>query len=175
MSWNRLAREGIAVGVALALVCLSQQKVQAHRLDAALTTVEISAVTGKLVVSHRMYAHDLEHALRLGSVGLLWFDTKEGGAQLGAYAADRFALFDGDGQRINLVYKGAETEGDLVWVYFDADKPLNVSAFVVGSQLLNDFSESQTNLVTIRIGEVTRSATFKVGSEPARLVFPHKH
>lgn len=170
MSWRIQARHSVAIIAAFALTCLSQPA-QAHRLDAALSTVEISAVTGKLVVSHRMYAHDLEHALRLGSVGLLWFDSKEGGAQLGAYAADRFALFDGDGQRISLTFRGAETEGDLVWVYFDGEKPSNISEFVVGSQLLNDFSENQTNLVTIRIGQVTRSATFRVGSGPAKLVF----
>jgi hypothetical protein len=166
-------RAGRALAFAVALAALAVGSVaHAHRLNAALTVVEISPITGRLVVSHRMYAHDLEHALRLGSAELDWFETEAGKRQLGAYTADRFTLKDANGAPVPLTFRASEIDGALVWAYFDAPAPADLSAITVNSQLLHDYAGDQINLVNVRFGDVTRSGYFDLGAEPRTLVFP---
>lgn len=161
----------VAVAALLA-IAVAPTIAHAHRLNAAITMVEISPKSGRLVVSHRLYAHDLEHVLFLGAVKLDYFDTPEGKKALGAYVQNRFSVADGAGKAVALGFRGAETEGDLVWAYFDAPRPTNLGQISVNSSLLHDYADDQVNTVTVTLASTTRSAVFPRGARTQTLVFP---
>lgn len=143
----------------------------AHRLDAALTLVELAPHGRSVQVTHRLYAHDLEHALDLGAIGMGWFDSEAGRRTIGLYAARRFGLQTDAGAPVVLDYVGAETEGDLLYVYFTGTlEP--TPALTVTNRLLHDLSARQINLVNVRRNGQTRSASFPVGSGPVRIEIP---
>jgi hypothetical protein len=144
--------------------------VLAHRMDAAVTTVDFRP-GGTLEVTHRLFAHDLEHTLDLGPIGVGWFDTAEGQRALGRYASSRFLLRTQEGADVPLRYLGAETERDLVFIYFEGMAP-TASILEVDSDLLVEFSSAQRNLVNVQRGDRTASATFGASDGPARLVVP---
>lgn len=143
----------------------------AHRMDAAVTTLDIRPDGRTLQVTHRLYAHDLEHMLQLGPIGVGWFDTAEGQRALGGYVAGAFVLRDAGGRDVPLRYVGAETAGDLVFVYFDGLVPRG-TVLEVDSNLLVAFSPAQRNLVNLQRGSVTRSATFGIADGPRRMDIP---
>lgn len=159
-SWTRFA--GLALGAALAAT-----PALAHRMDAALSVVELQA-DGTVEVSHRLFAHDLEHALDPGPVGLRWFEMPAGQVALRDYVAARFVLNDARGRPVALRFVGAEVQGDLVWIYFEGRRPSG--RFVtVDSDLLQDVSDRQTNQVNVRAGGRTRTAIFPPGAEAKRV------
>ncbi|MEN9855228.1 MAG: hypothetical protein RLZZ157_354, partial [Pseudomonadota bacterium] len=53
--------------LALCAVLLGPSAAFAHRMDVAMSVVEINPISQKLEVSHKLYAHDLEGALGAGS------------------------------------------------------------------------------------------------------------
>ena len=159
------------VAAAVVLACVSGGQVMAHRMDAAISTLDIRPDGRTLQVTHRLYAHDLEHTLDLGPVGVGWFDTSEGQQALGAYAARAFVLRDGRGRDVALRFVGAETQGDLVFIYFEGTLPRG-RELEVDSNLLVEFSEAQRNLVNLQRGSLTVSATFGVSDGPRRMTIP---
>jgi hypothetical protein len=169
-------RRDILGGVGLCLAGLlsatiTGRRALAHRLNAALTVVEVNLVRGTLDVTHRMYAHDLEHAFSVGRVDLDWFEGREGRAILGRYCADRFTVEWGDSGVVPLAFLGTEVIGDLVYVYLDsplsglspADGPVDVT---VWSGLLQDVSRDQRNLVNLRRSGITTTLGFAAGDGP---------
>lgn len=161
---------GCAAG-AVAAVALPATPALAHRMDAAISILDIRPDGRTLQVTHRLYAHDLEHTLDLGPVGVGWFDTSEGQQALGAYVARAFVLRDERGRDVPLRYIGAETQADLVFVYFEGILPRG-RELEVDSNLLVEFSDAQRNLVNLQRGSQTVSATFGVSDGPRRLAIP---
>ena len=166
-----LAGFAAAVAAMAATSALTVAPALAHRMDAAISTLDIRPDGRTLQVTHRLYAHDLEHTLDLGPVGVGWFDTGEGQQALGAYAARAFVLRDGRGRDVALRFVGAETQGDLVFIYFEGTLPRG-RELEVDSNLLVEFSEAQRNLVNLQRGSQTVSATFGVSDGPRRMTIP---
>jgi hypothetical protein len=156
--------------VTAALLCLTMPA-QAHRIQAALSVVEISPNTQNLEVTHRLYAHDLEHALDLGSVGMVWFETKEGQAAIKAYCLRQFSIGDGNGKPLALQFVGAELSGDLLYVYFEAGQYRGKS-LTLDSNLLQDFTKGQLNQINLRRGGKTISARFQSDTAAKKMVLP---
>ncbi len=167
------SRRSVLAGLAAAVTAaaLAAGPALAHRMDAAISTLDIRPDGRTLQVTHRLYAHDLEHTLDLGPVGVGWFDTGEGQQALGAYAARSFVLRDERGRDVTLRFIGAETQGDLVFIYFEGTLPRG-RELEVDSNLLVEFSEAQRNLVNLQRGSQTVSATFGVSDGPRRMTIP---
>jgi hypothetical protein len=163
-------RAFLAAGLVLAAAFAGGAPASAHRLDAALSVVEAQP-DGALEVTHRIYAHDLEHAMNVGPVGARWFETAPGQAALRDHVAARFHLRDVTGAPVPLRFVGAELSGDLVLVHFEGRTPEG-GAVEVDSDILQDFSPRQINQVNVRrAGGPTRSATFPPGAAAVRLAF----
>lgn len=155
-------------GLGLLAIALASSPAIAHRLEAALSVVEINPSSGVLEITHRLYAHDLEHALDLGPVGAGYFETSEGQAAIKAYCERQFFLGDGRGKAMPLQFVGAELSGDLLYVYFEAGR-YSGRALTLDSNLLQDFTQAQVNQVNVRRDGKTISARFQTGT-PAKLM-----
>ncbi|WP_339745200.1 DUF6702 family protein [uncultured Maricaulis sp.] len=162
-----------ALILAFAGACLMAAPAAAHRVHAGVTEVVISATTGELQISHRVYSHDLIAALGAEVADEeAWFASPEGVAEAGAYAAAHFRIGEGDGRLIEPVYVGAELDGELAWIYFAAPAPADISAFVVDNDLLSDEFEDQVMMTNITINSLVRTAMQGPGRrDPVRLRF----
>ncbi|MEN9873890.1 MAG: hypothetical protein RL186_787 [Pseudomonadota bacterium] len=151
--------------LALCAVLLGPSAAFAHRMDVAMSVVEINPISQKLEVSHKLYAHDLEGALGAGSVSLTWFETKAAEQALLAYCAQHFSLATEDGQKIALNYIGLELLGDQIALYFDAPA-YSAPNLRVHSTFLHERSDAQINYVNVRAHGQTLSAVFAAGDRP---------
>ena len=167
---GRRALVGLGLG-GLACGLVLPGPAAAHRLNAALSVVEVNRTRGSLDVTHRMYAHDIEHAFAEGRVNLDWFESPEGQAVLRAYCADRLSLAWGESGAVDLAFLGTEVAGDLVYVYRDSplsaldpvEGPVDVT---VWCGLLQDISRDQRNLVNLRHNGMTTTVGFAAGDGP---------
>tara|TARA_R110000744_G_scaffold1843_2_gene6564 strand:- start:26355 stop:26870 length:516 start_codon:yes stop_codon:yes gene_type:complete len=158
---------------AIAGACLMAAPAAAHRVHAGVTEVAISATTGELQISHRVYGHDLLEALGIEVADEeAWYASSEGIAAAGRYAETHFRIGQGDGRLLAPVYVGAELDGELLWIYFAAPAPADPSAFVVDNDLLADAFEDQVMMTNIIIDSVVRTAIHGPGRrEPVRVRF----
>tara|TARA_R110002096_G_scaffold97342_1_gene216876 strand:+ start:1042 stop:1557 length:516 start_codon:yes stop_codon:yes gene_type:complete len=159
--------------LAIAGACLMAAPAAAHRVHAGVTEIVISATTGELQISHRVYSHDLLEAIGSDTPDEeVWYASPEGIAATGAYAAAHFRIGEGDGRLIEPEYVGAELDGELLWIYFVAPAPADSSAFVVDNDLLADAFEDQVMMTNIVIDSVVRTAMQGPGRrEPVRVRF----
>lgn len=155
----------------LLALLLASTPTLAHRIEAALSVVEVNPTSGVLEITHRLYAHDLEHALDLGPVGVGYFETPKGQATIKAYCERQFLIADGKGKAIPLQFVGAEVSGDLLYVYFEAGRYLG-RELTLDSNLLQDFTEAQVNQVNVRRDGKTVSARFQTGTPARRIGLP---
>ena len=166
----KMKRSGVALLGLLAMALVSSPAV-AHRIEAALSVVEVNATSGVLEITHRLYAHDLEHALDLGAVGVGYFETPEGQAAIKAYCERQFLIADGEGKAMPLQFVGAEVSGDLLYVYFEADR-YRGRDLTLDSNLLQDFTQAQVNQVNVRRDGKTVSARFQSDTAAKRIGLP---
>jgi hypothetical protein len=153
------------------LALLSPGTAQAHRMNAAMSLIEVSPTNGRLEVTHTLYAHDLEDALLAGAVSMNWLESQAGQQALRAYCLRQFTLTDQSGVPLPLEFVGAQLQGDVINVFFDAPRYLG-SSIIVDSNLLQDISENQVNQVNVRVAGRTVSATFVVGAQAERIMLP---
>ncbi len=165
-----MKRTGLAL-LGLLAISLTSSPALAHRLEAALSVVEVNPSSGILEITHRLYAHDLEHALDLGAVGAGYFETVEGQAAIKTYCERQFLIADGQGKAMPLQFVGAELSGDLLYVYFEAGR-YRGRDLTLDSNLLQDFTEAQVNQVNVRRNGKTVSARFQTGTAAQRLRLP---
>ena len=144
---------------------------QAHRMNTAMTLIEVSATGGRLEVTHTLYAHDMEDALRAGAVPLSWFETREGKNAIRDYCLAQFTLNDARGRPIALTFVGLELRGDAIDIYFDAPRYRGTSV-IVDSNFLQETSDSQINRVNVRARGRTVSAVFQVGAGSQQIAMP---
>jgi hypothetical protein len=145
----------------------------AHRMNTAISLVEVSPTSGRLQVTHSLSAHDLEGVLGAGSVSVTWFDTPAGGAALRAYCEQKFVLNGQNNRPIVLAFIGVELNGDLINVYFEAPRYRGATV-TVDANFLQEVSESQVNRVNVRARGKTVSAVFLQGTEPKLMTIPRQ-
>jgi hypothetical protein len=165
MKRSRIAELGLLA------VLLAGNPSNAHRLEAALSLVEINPSSGVLEITHRLYAHDLEHALDLGPVGAGYFETPKGQTAIKTYCERQFFIGDGQGKALPVTFVGAELSGDLLYVYFEADR-YRGRDLTLDSNLLQDFTQAQVNQVNVRRDGKTVSARFQSDTAAKRIGLP---
>jgi hypothetical protein len=150
---------------------LAPAPASAHRMNVAMSLIEVSPRSGRLEITHTLYAHDLEGALLAGAVSLSWLESAQGQQALRAYCLRQFTLTNQAGRPLVLSFVGAELRGDVINIYFDAPRYAGTSV-IVDSNLLQDISDSQVNQVNVRANGKTVSATFSAGAQAVRLAMP---
>jgi hypothetical protein len=159
---------GLILGL-LVVVCPSFA--HAHRMNAAMSLIEVSPRNGRLEVTHTLFAHDLEGALLAGAVSLSWLESDVGQQALRAYCLRQFTLANQSGRPIALTFVGAELRNDVINIYFDAPR-YRGETVIVDSNLLQDISDAQINQVNVRANGKTNSATFGAGAQAMRIALP---
>lgn len=168
-------RRSVAIGLGgLSALGLSVGQARAHRLDEALSVLDINSTSPLVDLTHQLYAHDLEHAFGVRSVGMDWFESPIGVARLQAYSAEMFTIARGAGEVVPFRFLGVEISGDLVFVYADVARAAIMSdgqpvELTVWSGLLHDYSAGQNNLVNLRLDGRTTSLAFAAGDGPRRV------
>jgi hypothetical protein len=150
---------------------LAPAAASAHRMNVAMSLIEVSPRSGRLEITHTLFAHDLEGALLAGAVSLSWLESPQGQQALRAYCLRQFTLTNQSGRPLALSFVGAELRGDVINIYFDAPRYAGTS-LIVDSNLLQDISDSQVNQVNVRAAGKTVSATFGAGAQAVRLAVP---
>jgi hypothetical protein len=143
----------------------------AHRMNTAMSLIEVSPSTGKLEISHTLFAHDLEGVLGAGPVRINWLESPQGEAAIKAYCLNQFIITDGRGRPLRLTFVGVELRGDMINVYFEAPRFAG-RAVIIDSNFLQDVSDSQINRVNLRANGRTTSAVFEAGAPARRVALP---
>jgi hypothetical protein len=137
--------------------------VQGHQLKAAFTTVLFNERTDRLEVMHRFYLHDAEQiAGEIAGRGANLFEHAEDRQRFAIYVHERFVLYTGDGHPLPLTLRGAEIEGEFLWVYQAMrlpDPPLE--SMTVTHRALRDVWPDQVNTVNVEGAGPVRTLTFR--------------
>lgn len=154
----------IVLSILFLLAPLVATNSHAHRMDSAFSIIDYNPVSGKIAITHRIFAHDLEHLFNLNEIGLQYFETSEGQNLVENYLKRAFTIASPN-RPVTLNFIGVEVEGDLLYVYFEADV-LGAEILTIDSNILENYSASQTNFVNVHIGNVTKSLMFSNGQIP---------
>ena len=151
----------IGLGFALFAACTAH----AHRLKNAFSTVLFNDRSGRLEVMHQFYLHDAEQvATEIVGAGRAanLFDNAEDRQRFAIYVHERFALYDPAGEQLPLTLRGAEIDGDFLWVYQAMRLPQPpLDSFAVEHRALRDLWPDQVNTVNVEGRGKIRTLTFR--------------
>jgi hypothetical protein len=135
----------------------------AHRGHDAMSVVTLAA-GGKLTVSHRFEAHDLEPALaRIAPEAQTSLDDADAIAALEAYVLRRFTV-SARGKAVALIVTGVEIDAAQVRLECAGKIKGSPKMLEVQSTILRDVYPGQVNQVVFRQGKTLRTLRF-AGSE----------
>lgn len=159
------------VAVVATFLCASGKPAAAHRIHAALTTVQLGE-DGAVQVTHRLYAHDVERALSLkGDPIRDAFAGVESLARAALYVDGGFLLETPDGQDADLQLLGAETEGEFLYVYAEGVFETPPAQLRLHATMLFDVLDDQINRVNVAFPVGVSTVDFREG-EDADVVSP---
>ena len=149
------------------LAALLSGAADAHRLKNAFTTVLFNDRSGRLEVMHQFYLHDAEQVAteivspHTGGTADL-FENAEDRQRFAIYVHERFSLYDAAGDPLPLTLRGAEIDGDFLWVYQAMQLPEPpLTAFAVEHRALRDLWPDQVNTVNVEGRGPVRTLTFR--------------
>jgi hypothetical protein len=148
--------------VALIVVLLLPISAIAHRMNSAYTVVEVEK-SGYVEITHRIFAHDIEHSFNLTDVGMDYFSSKEGQEALKTYLGRTFYI-TADNKQLALKYIGSEVDGDLVYSYFEAKIKPKTRNLTINSKILFEFQNDQNNYVNVHYEGNVKTLTFGLNS-----------
>ena len=136
----------------------------AHRVGVPVTTIAQNPVSKTWEVTHRLSAHDFEPQFQGQISPSRLYDTPEGIALIGEYAAGHFKI----GGLSKATYIGAELDGEFVYIYFEFTPKSD--AILIDNDLLFE-TRNSTALVNIETGAGVKSLMFTIadGAKPVSL------
>ncbi|MEM6856246.1 MAG: DUF6702 family protein [Pseudomonadota bacterium] len=146
--------------------------VAAHQQKVTISTLEHNPRTGMLEVVHLIPLHDAEHALR--SQGISAPDIVsdvESRRAFARYVAARFNV-EANGEPVELIVLGTDTEGGRLLVYQEARSPGVGSELLVHAQILTDVWARQENRVNLGTGTSVETLIFTSGDRPKEGLLP---
>ena len=149
------------------IAAFSASAADAHRLKNAFTTVLFNERSGRLEVMHQFYLHDAEQVATeiVGPVtgeSANLFERAEDRQRFAIYVHERFSIYDPVGDPLPLTLRGAEIDGDFLWVYQAMrlpDPPLD--ALTMEHRALRDLWPDQVNTVNVEGRGPIRTLTFR--------------
>ncbi len=137
-----------------------------HPIHASITTVDLNAKTRSLEISCKIFADDLEEAIRKSTgVQLYIGSAKENKTQTATkieeYLRNHFRI-EADGKPLpRWTFVGRELEGDAVWCYLEVPNVPALKRLLLSNTVLTDVHDDQTNLVNVTINGQRRSAVLR--------------
>lgn len=151
-------RGPLALLAAVALIAPAQ----AHRGHDSLALVTLA--DGKVTVSHRFEAHDIEPALaKIAPAAQVSLDDPAAVAALVSYVQRRFVLTI-DGKPVALTHVSTDLSHSQVRIEYAGKAPRKPKTVAVRSTVLTDVYRAQVNQVNVRQGNVVKSLTLRGGT-----------
>ncbi|MEO0872617.1 MAG: DUF6702 family protein [Pseudomonadota bacterium] len=146
--------------------------VAAHQQKVTISTVEHNPRTGMLEVVHFIPLHDAQHALRSQGVSAPDIvNDVESRRAFARYVAARFSV-EANGEPVELIVLGTDTEGGRLLVYQEAKSPGVGSDLLVHAQILTDVWARQENRVNLGTGTSVETLIFTSGDRPQEGLLP---
>lgn len=148
MKPRTLLTTGVLACVAL---LLAAHPARAHKFYASLAQVEYDAGAGRVEVSMRVFADDLELALtRRAGAPVRLERAKERDRLVIEYLREKFELKNRAGERKELRLVGVEVEREVAWLYFEADMPEGLKGARLRDEVLFELFAKQVNVVDFK-------------------------
>jgi hypothetical protein len=157
-------RSTIALAAALVFAVALAPGAAAHKFHASLAEVELNGETGRLEISMRLFADDLERALERRAGKRVRLDaTREVGPVVLEYLRDSFVVRDAEGDAVELAWVGMEARVDEVWVFVEAAAPRGVQGARIADRVFFELFSDQVNTVNVKSGAARTSLVFTPG------------
>ncbi|WP_417317122.1 DUF6702 family protein [Emcibacter sp.] len=135
----------------------------AHRFAASFTVVDIRMDKNALQVTHRLFTHDVEDLIRTHGNVSGELSDKHISAFLKDYVGGKFALYDGDGNQIDLAWVGYEYSVEDIHVYQEAPLPGRLEKLGVIDRILTETFPDQVNRVNVEKDNKVHTLVFRKG------------
>ena len=128
----------------------------AHPVYISMTNMDIDAQKGDIVMSIRIFTHELETILhnKYHVDGWLGFPNEhpDGRRLLEEYVNERFSISVNNDETLQLVTDSITIADDSMWFYMKGTVQQSIDRIEVDNRLLTDFFSQQTNLMIINTG-----------------------
>lgn len=145
-----------------------------HPLHVSISELELSAKSGSLHISHRIFIDDLEAAIKEKSGKRVDLSTQKEAALaqalVGEYIQQHFNLKI-DGKPVKPAYLGYEVEDEAIWAYMEVPKVRKLSSITVHNSLFFNRFNDQTNLVNVKVGKELKSLRLEASTPQGSLSF----
>lgn len=143
-----------------------------HPLHLSVVDIHHNTENRSLEITQRLFADDLEDALRQftgGKVDVLNPpDPDHLKKIIGDYVRQNFDLYLND-KAAKLNYLGYEREEDAIWVYLEVPKVPDFRSIEVTNTVFFEMFDDQTNLINIKKDGKIRSLKLDTGQELGRI------
>jgi uncharacterized protein DUF6702 len=126
------------------------------------SAAEIREVSGRVVVTIRVFPDDLNTAVPGASAG-------RADSALAGYVQRTFQIADRDGRAVPLQWEGLDRAGDVLEIRLESGADVALSGTAVRHGLLLDRFPDQVNVVRATYGTHTATLLFMQGDEAKRL------
>lgn len=169
MGGLQIKRDNLRPFVALLLtatsfvVSLHSTQLQAHQMRAALTTVLFNERAERIEVMHRFFLHDAEQVVgRITGQSADLLGAADDRQRFSIYVHERFEIYAPDGAQLPLELRGAELDGDFLWVYQSLPFPApRLSGIQISHRALRDIWDEQVNMVNVERAGSVHTLTFR--------------
>ena len=136
----------------------------AHKYYMSLAQVEYNAQSKSVEIALRVFADDLELALKRRAGRDVNLDrTKDADRIILAYLRDTFEIKNRDGETKALKWVGMEVRSGVAWLYLEAEMPEGLSGARLRDHLLFELFEKQVNVVSLRFAGARADLVFVRG------------
>ncbi len=142
-----------ALLVACAVLCLSPATsgAGAHKFYTSLARVEYNAGEKSVEITLRVFADDLELALKRRAGRRVSLErTKDADRLVLEYLRETFEIKNSDGRTKALKWVGMELRAGVAWLYVEAEMPEGLAGARVRDQVLFELFPEQVNTVSVR-------------------------
>ncbi|HEX7957457.1 MAG TPA: DUF6702 family protein [Pyrinomonadaceae bacterium] len=141
----------IAATLLLGCATLWPPPAAAHKFYASLAQVEYNAGEKTVEVTLRVFADDLELALKRRAGRDVRLDrAKDADRLVLAYLRDTFEIKNRDGEVKPLKWVGMELSAGIAWLYVEAEMPEGLSGARLRDHVLFELFDEQVNTVSVR-------------------------
>lgn len=147
----------------------------AHKFYTSLARVEYNASEKTAEVTLRVFADDLELALKRRAGREVKLDrTKDADQLVLAYLRDTFEIKNGGGEAKALKWVGMELRAGLAWLYVEAEMPEGLAGARLRDQLFFELFDEQVNTVSVRYRGASADLVFVRGDGERAVPQPRK-
>jgi hypothetical protein len=145
--------------------------VTAHKFYVSLAQADYNSETKTLEVAIRMFADDLELALKKRERRAVNLDTTPDVAKtIRAYLQEHFEVRGRDGKVRELKWVGMESSVDSTWVYIEIPLGEDVEGAEIRNRILLDLYQEQVNTTIVKADDKQYTFAFRNGDEAWRTI-----